>query len=42
MISRTAHMRPADAAGFEWTTDKPEALRPAGPVIPETHPKTAR
>lgn len=38
VLSRTAHVRPGDGSGREWTTDQPQALRPCGPITPDTHP----
>ncbi|MFG2334684.1 hypothetical protein ACGFMM_34495 [Streptomyces sp. NPDC048604] len=40
-ISRTAHVRPTDGSGVEWTTAKPEALRPGAPITPNTAPKSS-
>lgn len=39
VLSRTAHVRPDDGSGREWTTDQPQSLRPARPITPDTHPR---
>ena len=41
VVSRTAHLRPVDGSGIEFTAD-PLTLRPADPINPDTHPKAAR
>ncbi|WP_331718728.1 hypothetical protein [Streptomyces sp. NBC_00212] len=41
VVSRIAHLRPVDGSGREWTTDNPAALRPTGPVTPDTSPQSA-
>lgn len=38
VVKRTAHLRPVDGSGWEWTAD-PRTLKPAVPVNPDTHPK---
>ncbi|MFD8386160.1 hypothetical protein ACFV2X_47970 [Streptomyces sp. NPDC059679] len=39
IVSRTAHVRPEDGSGWEWTAPAAE-LHITAPISPATHPRT--